>query len=91
MQNLRNYLQVSPEVAQAYTEKKAIVALESTVIAHGLPHPANLEVAARMEEIRAAGTGRRPVAPRARLAGTRIRKAATLEGGARAGVELARE
>jgi pseudouridine-5'-phosphate glycosidase len=51
MQNLRNYLQVSPEVAQAYTEKKAIVALESTVIAHGLPHPTNLEVAARMEEI----------------------------------------
>jgi pseudouridine-5'-phosphate glycosidase len=38
-------------VGQAYAEKKAIVALESTVIAHGLPHPTNLEVAARMEEI----------------------------------------
>ena len=50
-ENLRNYLQVTPEVGQAYAEKKAIVALESTVIAHGLPHPTNLEVAARMEEI----------------------------------------
>ena len=32
-------------------EGRAIVALESTVIAHGLPHPTNLETAARMEAI----------------------------------------
>ena len=32
-------------------EKRPVVALESTVIAHGLPHPLNLEVAAHLEEI----------------------------------------
>ncbi|MCD6449964.1 MAG: pseudouridine-5'-phosphate glycosidase [Thermotogaceae bacterium] len=31
--------------------KKPVVALESTVIAHGLPYPANLEVARKMEEV----------------------------------------
>ncbi len=49
--NLRNLIVYSQEVGQALSERRAIVALESTVIAHGLPHPVNLEVAARMEEI----------------------------------------
>src|SRR5690349_1842788 len=49
--NLRNLIIYSQEVGQALSERRAIVALESTVIAHGLPHPVNLEVAARMEEI----------------------------------------
>jgi pseudouridine-5'-phosphate glycosidase len=48
---MRNWIVYSQEVGQALSEKRAIVALESTVIAHGLPHPTNLEVAARMEEI----------------------------------------
>ena len=48
---LKQILRYSPEAAQALREKRAVVALESTVIAHGLPHPVNLEVAARMEEI----------------------------------------
>lgn len=49
--NLRNIIVYSQEVGQALSEQKPIVALESTVIAHGLPHPTNLEVAARMEDI----------------------------------------
>jgi pseudouridine-5'-phosphate glycosidase len=35
----------------ALESRKAVVALESTVIAHGLPHPVNLETAARMEAL----------------------------------------
>ena len=42
---------------------EALVALESTVISHGLPYPANLELARRMEEtVRAAGATPRTVA-----------------------------
>jgi pseudouridine-5'-phosphate glycosidase len=36
---------VAPSVAEALAEGRAVVALESTLISHGLPHPANLEVA----------------------------------------------
>jgi pseudouridine-5'-phosphate glycosidase len=39
------------EVADALKNKKPIVALESTVIAHGLPHPKNLETAFNLEKI----------------------------------------
>lgn len=39
------------EVDAALREGRAVVALESTVIAHGLPHPLNLETATSMEEI----------------------------------------
>lgn len=45
------YLQLGDEVRQALEEKRPVVALESTVIAHGLPYPTNLETAARMEAI----------------------------------------
>src|SRR5690348_5064285 len=48
---LRDLIAFSPEAAQALREKRPVVALESTVIAHGLPHPTNLEVAAQMEAI----------------------------------------
>ena len=34
----------SPEVAAALAEGKPLVALESTIISHGLPRPQNLEV-----------------------------------------------
>jgi len=44
-------LKYSPEVQAALAAKKPIVALESTVIAHGLPRPTNLEVARRLEQI----------------------------------------
>ncbi len=41
----------SPEVATALKENGPIVALESTIIAHGLPRPSNLEVAREVERI----------------------------------------
>jgi len=47
----REVLRLSPEVEAAVACGRPLVALESTVIAHGLPYPTNLEVARRMEEI----------------------------------------
>ena len=47
---------ISPEVAAAQAEGRAVVALESTLIAQGLPWPHNLEAAPQAEaEVRAAG------------------------------------
>ncbi len=43
--------QTSPEVAQALKSGQPIVALESTIISHGLPRPSNLTVAREVEEI----------------------------------------
>lgn len=42
---------ISPEVADALKTGKPIVALESTIISHGLPRPSNLDVAREVEEI----------------------------------------
>ncbi len=47
----RNLLQLSPDVKAALAQNGAVVALESTVIAHGLPRPQNIETARRLEEI----------------------------------------
>src|SRR5436305_10494147 len=47
----RNLLKLSEEVADAVRDGRAVVALESTVIAHGLPRPQNLETAHRLEQI----------------------------------------
>jgi pseudouridylate synthase len=47
----RDLFTVSPEVESALASGKPVVALESTVIAHGLPRPQNLETAVRLEEI----------------------------------------
>ena len=56
MQQFSAYLAVSEEVQSALHEQRPVVALESTVIAHGLPYPANIEVAQDMEAaIRAEG------------------------------------
>jgi pseudouridylate synthase len=47
---------VQPEVAEALTAGAPVVALESTIISHGLPRPQNLQVARDVEaEVRAAG------------------------------------
>jgi pseudouridylate synthase len=49
-------LAFSPEIAAARASGTAIVALESTIITHGMPFPQNLETAQRVEaEVRAAG------------------------------------
>src|SRR2546423_12503506 len=45
----RNLLRLSEEVEAAVREGRAVVALESTVIAHGLPRPRNLETARALE------------------------------------------
>ncbi|HBM16391.1 MAG TPA: pseudouridine-5-phosphate glycosidase [Lentisphaeria bacterium] len=45
------YLEVSTLVEEAIASKKAIVALESTIISHGMPYPQNVETALKVEEI----------------------------------------
>jgi len=49
--NNREFLQANREVAAALSDHRPVVALESTVIAHGLPQPNNLETAQRLEQI----------------------------------------
>ena len=44
-------LQISPQISKALRQNSPIVALESTVIAHGLPFPHNVETALSLEEI----------------------------------------
>jgi pseudouridine-5'-phosphate glycosidase len=48
---MREFLRIAPEVAQAISDGRPVVALESTVIAHGLPQPQNLETAHRLQEV----------------------------------------
>jgi pseudouridine-5'-phosphate glycosidase len=49
--NNSEFLQINPEVAAVLSNRRPVVALESTVIAHGLPQPQNLETARRLEQI----------------------------------------
>src|SRR5579859_3838088 len=51
MNNLSPYIKLADEVQTALREQHPVVALESTVIAHGLPYPTNIEVAQAMEAI----------------------------------------
>lgn len=44
-------LNISPEVALALTDNRPVVALESTIISHGLPRPRNREAALEFEQI----------------------------------------
>lgn len=44
------YLAVSDEVKSALSENRPVVALESTIISHGMPYPKNVETALRVEE-----------------------------------------
>jgi pseudouridylate synthase len=48
---MHEFLNISPEVAHAISERRPVVALESTVIAHGLPRPQNLDTAHRLQEV----------------------------------------
>jgi pseudouridine-5'-phosphate glycosidase len=47
----KDFLKINPEIEAALAASRAVVALESTVIAHGLPRPQNLETAQRLEQI----------------------------------------
>ena len=49
--DLNKYLDVAPEVAQAVAAGKPVVALESTIISHGMPYPQNVETALKVEQI----------------------------------------
>ena len=48
---MRTPFEIDPEVRSALGQNRAVVALESTVIAHGLPRPQNLETAAAVEKV----------------------------------------
>jgi pseudouridine-5'-phosphate glycosidase len=48
--NLKQYLWVSEEVQQALADNKPVVALESTIISHGMPYPQNVETALLVEK-----------------------------------------
>lgn len=48
---LDKYLDIKPEVLEAINEGRAVVALESTIICHGMPYPRNVETALKVEKI----------------------------------------
>lgn len=48
---LKNYLDINMEVEKAIMEGKPVVALESTIISHGMPYPRNVETALKVESI----------------------------------------
>ena len=45
------YLDILPEVAEALADGRPVVALESTIISHGMPYPQNVETALKVEQI----------------------------------------
>ncbi len=48
---MEKYLEISKEVQEALAKGEAVVALESTIISHGMPYPQNVETALKVEEI----------------------------------------
>ncbi|WP_353666503.1 pseudouridine-5'-phosphate glycosidase [Marinomonas sp. THO17] len=48
---MNQYLDIHPEVAEAIASGKPVVALESTIISHGMPWPQNAETAKQVEQI----------------------------------------
>lgn len=48
---MNKYLDINEEVKKALEEGQPVVALESTIISHGMPYPQNVETARRVEEI----------------------------------------
>lgn len=49
--NYKDYLSITPEIQEAIKEGKPIVALESTILSHGMPYPENIEFAHKVEEV----------------------------------------
>ena len=49
--NLNPFLDVSDEVKKALEENRPVVALESTIISHGMPYPKNVQTALQVEQI----------------------------------------
>ncbi|MBQ9392425.1 MAG: pseudouridine-5'-phosphate glycosidase [Oscillospiraceae bacterium] len=48
---MNKYLDIAPEVRRALEEGRPVVALESTIISHGMPYPQNVETALNVEKI----------------------------------------
>jgi pseudouridylate synthase len=48
---VNTFLEIQEEVQTALNEKRAVVALESTIIAHGMPYPQNVETAMALEQV----------------------------------------
>lgn len=59
MKTLADYLDIAPRVAQALADGRPVVALESTIISHGMPYPKNVETALAVEEV-VRGEGAQP-------------------------------
>lgn len=49
--DLNKYLDVAPEVKEALEAGRPVVALESTIISHGMPYPKNVETALNVEKV----------------------------------------
>ncbi|KAJ9595342.1 hypothetical protein L9F63_027274, partial [Diploptera punctata] len=49
--NYGNCIDISPEVFDALRSHKPVVALESTIISHGMPYPQNVQTSKQVEEI----------------------------------------
>ena len=47
---LSDYLEIHPDVENAIKNSEPVVALESTIISHGMPYPKNVETALMVEE-----------------------------------------
>lgn len=45
------YLDIAPEVREALAQRRPVVALESTIVTHGMPHPQNLATAFEVEQV----------------------------------------
>ena len=51
MNTMNRFLEINPEVKAALDAGKPVVALESTIISHGMPYPQNVETALKVEQI----------------------------------------
>ena len=47
----KDFLDIKPEVAKAMEEGIPVIALESTIISHGMPYPKNVETALAVEDV----------------------------------------
>jgi len=48
---MQTFLEIQPEIKSALAERRPVVALESTIISHGMPYPQNLETTLEVERI----------------------------------------
>ena len=48
---MNEFIKILPEIQDALDAGRPVVALESTIVAHGMPYPQNLETAKRLESI----------------------------------------